>query len=144
MKVVGSGDEVGGPEDVPLTLLVSPHSRKAARRDRMWQHRLAVLRRCPVRSDGDDDVRAGAERVIKVKVAGRRLRDGIDLHASHVCRRARRDRRLHGARVVSVHLHRRARVEVPVVHGVLGYHRREHEELARSGNCCLYQDRTQG
>ena len=103
----------------------------------MWQHRLAVLRRCPVRSDGDDDVRAGAERVIKVKVAGRRLRDGIDLHASHVCRRAGRDRRLHGARVVPVHLHRRARVEVPVVHGVLGYHRREHEELARSGNCCL-------
>jgi hypothetical protein len=43
---------------------------------------------------------------------------------------------LHGARVIPVHFHRCARVEVPVVHGVLGYHWREHEELTRSRNCC--------
>ena len=101
----------------------------------MWQ-RLAVLRCCPVRSDSDDDVRAGVERVIKVKVAGRILRDGIDLHTLHVCRRAGWDRCLHGARVIPFHFHRCARFEVPVVHGVLGYHRREHEELTRSRNCC--------
>jgi len=101
----------------------------------MW-HRLAVLRCCPVRSDGDDDVPAGAECVIKVKVAGRHLRDAIDLHALHVCRRAGWDCCLHRTRVIPVHFHRRARFEVPVVHGVLGYHRREHEELTRSRNCC--------
>jgi len=132
--------------DVPLTLRVpiSSHRRKAARRDRMRHLPLAVLRRRPVRCERDDDVHADAERVVKVKVAARRrlfkLRDaGVDdLYALHVRRRSLRDRRAHRARVVPVHSHRRARVQVSVVYGVLGYHRGEHEELARSWHCFCF------
>jgi len=122
----------------------SSHRRKPACRDRMWHRPLAVLRCRPVRSDRYDDVSADAERVVKVKVAARRRllrlrsRDGrvrVDAHALHVRRRSPRDRRAHRARVVPAHSHRRARVQVSVVHGVLGYHRREHEELARSRHC---------
>ena len=120
----------------------SSHRRKAAGRDRMWQRPLAVLRRRPVRSERDDDVSTDAERVVKVKVAARRLlRDAVDLHALHVRRRPSRDRRAHRVRVVPDHFHRRARVQVSVVHGVLGYHRREHEDLARPWHClfvCLF------
>ena len=107
----------------------------------MRQRRAAAIRSRPVRSDGDDDVRADTERVIKVKVAaGRRLLDAVDVHALHARRRAVRDCRAHRARVKPVHGHCRVRVHVPVVYGVLGHHRRNNEEFARSGDCVPIAD----
>jgi hypothetical protein len=83
----------------------------------------------PVRSDGNDDAGANAEHVIKFKeAAGRGLHDAVDTHALHICRRAVRDRRVHGAS------HSRVCVHVQVVYSVLRHHRRKYEELARSWN----------
>jgi hypothetical protein len=68
-------------------------------------------------------------------VTGRSLRDVVDSHTLHVRRGSPRDCRVNGTRVESVDRHGRAYVQVRVVHGVLGHHRREHEKLARAGNC---------
>jgi hypothetical protein len=114
----------------------SSYHRKATGRDGMRQRRAAAVCGNPVRSDGDDDVRADAERVVKVKeAAGRGLHDAVDAHALHVRCCAVRDRCVDGARVEPVHGHRRIRVQVPVVYGILGHQWREHEELTRSGDC---------
>jgi hypothetical protein len=114
----------------------SSYRRKAAGREGLRQGETTAVHRRPFRSDRDDDVRAGSERVVKVDVAALLFqRVFVDAHALHVPHRAVRDRRGHRVRVVPVHFHRRARAQVPVVYGVLGHHRREHEELARSRNC---------
>lgn len=102
----------------------------------MRQRRAAAISSPPVRSGGDNDVRADTERVVKVKIAaGRSLLDAVDVHTLHVRGRAVRNRRAYGARVEPVHGHCRVRVHVPVVYGVLGQHRRNNEEFARSGDC---------
>ena len=62
------------------------------------------------------------------------MRGVVDPHALHVRRGAPRDRRVHGARIESRDRDGRAHVQVWIVHGVLGDHRREHEKLARAGD----------
>ena len=102
-----------------------------------------VVRSVPIRRHSDDNIGADAERIVKVKVTPRGVLlfhhcgaivvvGNVHAHALHVRRRATRDCLLHRTGVEAFDGHGRARVQVSVVYCVLGYHRRDYEELARA------------
>ena len=111
----------------------------------MRNRRATAVRGVPIRGYGNDNIGADAERIIEVKVASRCVLRGdiavgcAHAHALHVRRRAGRDCFLQGTRVEAFNGHGRACVQVSVVHGIFGYHRRDYEELARSRDFLFWQ-----
>jgi hypothetical protein len=123
----------------------SSRYRETSGRDRLRHRRATAICGVPIRGYGDDNIGADAKRVIEVKVASRCVLHGdiavgcAHTHALHVRRRAARDRFLQGTRVKPFDGHGRACVQVSVVHGIFGYHRRDYEELARARDFLFWQ-----